>query len=233
MFSATRAARCGRAARPRCRLQRALPAAASPPPQPAAQAGGPSDEDVALVLEAQRVLLLLQTRREMTLPEVRLVLMVEDPRAAARRREFGVEADSGCSRDDVLAALADVAGGRVPADGVALRTLVAELQAWPYLESDLSLRGAGLGGVGGSAQPADGGPAAAGGDGADDDVMEEPAKDLSSYVPKWLGWAAPYIITAIPVFITAATVSRARGVVGRAGAHTSPGTRPQCSSSRR
>lgn len=143
------------------------------------------------MVEAQRVLQLLETRREMTLPEVRLVLMVEDPRAAQRRRQYGLEEDSGCSREDVVEALSAVAAGRVPSDGLALRQLVKELQAWPYLESDVAVFGAGEKRTATAAVQ---------------DAPEE-EKDLSSYLPKWVGFSAVYLISAIPVFITLAVVT--------------------------
>lgn len=73
-------------------------------------------------------------------PQVKLIMGIEDPRAAARREQYGVEDESGASRDDVTAALTEVAAGRVPRDRVAFRQLVAELQAWPYLEQEDTIR---------------------------------------------------------------------------------------------
>lgn len=68
---------------------------------------------------------------------------IEDPRAAARREAYGIEDESGASRDDVVQALMEVSANQVPADRVAFRQLVAELRAWPYLEQEDSLRGTG------------------------------------------------------------------------------------------
>lgn len=65
---------------------------------------------------------------------------IEDPRAAARREQYGIEDESGASRDDITEALEEVAAGRVPRDIVAFRQLVAELQAWPYLEQEDAIR---------------------------------------------------------------------------------------------
>ncbi len=142
--------------------------------------------------------------------------MVEDPRATQRREKYGIEVESGVSRDEILAALTDVQEGRVPADKLALRQLVTELQAWPYLESDDMLRGSGgpspyaeVTNTGLSkaerlaqAQRVQGVAAA-----ADDEPVEAPEKDLSDFLPKWFGYSAVYLISAIPVFITLAVIT--------------------------
>ena len=44
--------------------------------------------------------------------------------------------DSGVSRDELAAALTEVAEGRVPRDRIALRELCREMSEWPY--ADLS-----------------------------------------------------------------------------------------------
>ena len=41
---------------------------------------------------------------------------------------------SGISREEMAAALMDVAEGRIPADRIALRELCKELQQWPALD---------------------------------------------------------------------------------------------------
>jgi hypothetical protein len=141
----------------------------------------------------------------MSLNEVRLVLMVEDPRAAQQREQYGVEVESGVSRGEILAALTDVTQGRVPADKLALRQLVKELQQWPYLENDDMLRGSGpspyaeVTNTGASRQQrmaeAQARASTAGG-GRVDEVEE--AQDLSDFLPKWVGWSSVYLISAIP-----------------------------------
>jgi hypothetical protein len=155
------------------------------------------------VAEAQRVLLLLGERRNMSVNEVRLVLMVEDPRVTQRREQYGVEVESGVSRDDILVALADVQAGVVPRDGLALRQLVAELQAWPYLAGDEALRAA-AGGVSQYAAVTDTGLSKAErlaqakqrASIADDTpaYTETPEKDLSDFLPKWVGFSAVYAV---------------------------------------
>ena len=166
------------------------------------------ETDEQLVEEAQRVLKLLSQRRDMSLNEVRLVLMVEDPRATKRREEYGIEVASGVSRDEILDALTDVSAGRVPQDKLALRQLVTELQNWPYLQNDDLLRGTGpspyaeVTNTGTSkAQRMEEALARSKMDEvAEGEVNEAP--DLSDYLPKWVGFSAVYLISAIPVFIT-------------------------------
>lgn len=161
--------------------------------------------------ESQRVLKLLAERRDMSLNEVRLVLMVEDPRATKRREEYGIEVASGVSREEILAALTDVSAGRIPSDKLALRQLVTELQNWPYLENDDLLRGTGpsqYAEVTNTGASRDQRMAEAQ---ARAEMQEAPsqmqtqtdeAPDLSDYLPKWVGFSAVYLISAIPIFIT-------------------------------
>ena len=40
--------------------------------------------------------------------QTRLAIMIEDPREVERRRQLGIEADIGCSREDLGEALAEV-----------------------------------------------------------------------------------------------------------------------------
>ena len=163
--------------------------------------------------EASRVLNILYTRRDMTPNEVRLVMMIEDPRAARRREVYGIEVESGVSRDDIVAALSDVQAGRVPADRLALEQLVVELQAWPYLEGDEALRVAAgepspyaavtNTGLSEAARRAQAERARA----LDAVANEAPETDLSDYLPKWVGFSAVYLVSAIPVFITIAVLA--------------------------
>ncbi len=51
-------------------------------------------------------------------------------RASARARR---QDESGASRDEVAAALVEVAAGRVPKDRIALRELFSEMTAWPFV----------------------------------------------------------------------------------------------------
>jgi hypothetical protein len=79
------------------------------------------------------VLKLLKNSRDMTVNEVRLTLAIEDPRARDRRK-MDMEDASGVSRDEIAAALMDVAEGKIPTDRIALRELHRELMSWPGLD---------------------------------------------------------------------------------------------------
>ena len=77
----------------------------------------------------------LKALRDMTIAEVRLTISVEDPRARELRL-MGMEDKSGVSRDEMAAALNEVAEGRVPTDRIALRELHREMINWPFLRQD-------------------------------------------------------------------------------------------------
>ena len=67
--------------------------------------------------------------------EAKLVVMIESPEARERRK-LGIEDERGVSRDEMAAALDDVAGGRIPKDRVALKCLYEEMLAWPDLAEE-------------------------------------------------------------------------------------------------
>lgn len=91
-------------------------------------------EDVELVRQIQRVLQLLKKNRDMLFSEVKLIVMIEDPREAERKRLLGLDSSSDVTRDDLVAALEDVNEGRIPEDRLALRMLAEEMINWPNLE---------------------------------------------------------------------------------------------------
>ncbi len=114
-----------------------------------------------LCREVVAVLKVLQTKRDMSISEVKLTVAIEDPRAKERRL-MGIEVSdrcafaavvakqshctsrtcvvrtsqdvSGVSRDEMASALQDVAEGRIPRDRIALRELHKEIAQWPFLE---------------------------------------------------------------------------------------------------
>lgn len=73
----------------------------------------------------------------MTLNEVRLTVAIEDPRARERRL-MGMETSAGVSREEMAAALLEVADGKVPQDRIALRELYKEMTSWPFLDTEES-----------------------------------------------------------------------------------------------
>ena len=102
--------------------------------------------------------------------------------------------------------------GKVPGDRLALQQLVAELQAWPYLEQEEELQAAGAPeGYSPYAEITDTGvplaerrrqAQAAKAREAGELSELEPAKDLSDFLPKWVGYSSIYVVMGIPVFIT-------------------------------
>jgi len=94
-------------------------------------------EDAEYVRQILRVLELLKEKRDMTFSEVRLTIMIEDPREAEQMMQLGVEDARGCTREDMAAALVDVYEGRIPKDRVALRELANEMLNWPKLETEV------------------------------------------------------------------------------------------------
>lgn len=71
------------------------------------------------------------------LREAKLILQIDDPRNDDARK-MGVEDSRGVSRDEMAAALEEVAAGNVPTDRIALRVLHGEMVNWPFLENDAS-----------------------------------------------------------------------------------------------
>lgn len=96
----------------------------------------PQEEDEANCQEILRVLNILKEKRDMSFNEVRLTIMIEDPSEEERRKQFNVENERGCSREDMAAALVDVYEGRIPSDRTVLRELTKEMTLWPNLEDE-------------------------------------------------------------------------------------------------
>ncbi|ONK74880.1 uncharacterized protein A4U43_C03F11070 [Asparagus officinalis] len=65
-------------------------------------------EDLEHVEQIKRVLELLRRNRDMTFGEVKLTIMIEDPRDVERKRLLGIEDPDELTRDDLAAALEDV-----------------------------------------------------------------------------------------------------------------------------
>lgn len=98
----------------------------------------PTPEDLEYVSQIKRVLELLRKNRDMLFGEVKLTIMIEDPREVERKRLLGIDDSDGPTRDDLVAALEEVNEGRVPGNRVALRMLAEELASWPNLEVEVA-----------------------------------------------------------------------------------------------
>eukprot|EP00271_Cylindrocystis_brebissonii_P012280 TRINITY_DN30565_c0_g1_i1.p1 TRINITY_DN30565_c0_g1~~TRINITY_DN30565_c0_g1_i1.p1 ORF type:complete len:264 (-),score=48.93 TRINITY_DN30565_c0_g1_i1:292-1083(-) len=169
------------------------------------------EKDQQDIKDVLRVVELLKVKRDMVFNEIRLAIMIEDPRATERREQLGIEDE--CSRDDLAETLVEVGEGKVPKDRVALRALAEEMRNWPMLEYDNNaLRGQKKElSPYAKVTPTGVDPALAArraGMSAWDLAMEEQAgqnekasEELASTVPKWMGYVALYGFSSLPVVI--------------------------------
>ncbi|XP_021745519.1 ycf3-interacting protein 1, chloroplastic-like isoform X1 [Chenopodium quinoa] len=98
----------------------------------------PTPEDLEYISQIKKVLELLRKNRDMLFGEVKLTIMIEDPREVERRRLIGIDDSDGPTREDLVAALEEVNDGKIPRDRVALRMLAEEMTSWPNLEAEPS-----------------------------------------------------------------------------------------------
>ncbi|TVU34818.1 hypothetical protein EJB05_16670, partial [Eragrostis curvula] len=166
-----------------------------------------SPEDLENIREVKRVLELLQKNRDMTFGEVKLTIMIEDPRDIERKRTLGIEDPDDITRDDLADALVEVNEGRIPENRVALQLLAKEMAEWPDLEVEAP-KGKGKPGKSIYAKATDTGidpeiaakrlnidwDSAADIDGEEDEEEE-------TEVPSAVGYGALYLLTAFPVII--------------------------------
>ncbi|XP_028752746.1 ycf3-interacting protein 1, chloroplastic isoform X1 [Neltuma alba] len=94
----------------------------------------PTPEDLQYIDRIKTVLELLRKNRDMLFGEVKLTIMIEDPREVERRRLLGIEDPDAPTRDDLVAVLEEVNEGKIPKDKAALKMLAEELNSWPNLE---------------------------------------------------------------------------------------------------
>ncbi|KAI4332103.1 hypothetical protein L6164_017040 [Bauhinia variegata] len=94
----------------------------------------PTAEDIEYVSEIERVLDLLKKNRDMLFGEVKLTILIEDPREVERRRLLGLEGPDAPTRDDLVTALEEIQEGKIPKNKAALKMLAAEMVSWPNLE---------------------------------------------------------------------------------------------------
>lgn len=94
-------------------------------------------EDLELVGQIKRVLELLKKNRDMLFGEVKLTILIEDPREVERRRMLGIDDSSAPSREDLVEALEQVNQGNLPENRLALRMLAEEMINWPNLEVEV------------------------------------------------------------------------------------------------
>ncbi|GAX81151.1 hypothetical protein CEUSTIGMA_g8584.t1 [Chlamydomonas eustigma] len=184
-----------------------------------------TDEATRLCAEIFEVLRSLKRTRDMSVAEVKLVVSIEDPRTRERRAQADIEDSRGVSRDEMAAALLEVAEGRVPRDRIALKCLHEEMSEWPFLETTMSGAATDNANAAAEAEALKTAAAAAstspseyasllkGGDtvvrpyimGADLRKGEKP-QGLMDMLPSWVGYGALYGISFIPVLLVIVTV---------------------------
>ncbi|XP_072957362.1 protein CHLOROPLAST ENHANCING STRESS TOLERANCE, chloroplastic [Typha angustifolia] len=163
-------------------------------------------EDLENIREIKRVLELLKTNRDMLFGEVKLTIMIEDPRDIERKRLLGIEDPDDLTRDDLAAALEDVNEGRIPENRAALRLLAKEMTEWPDLEVEVQKK---------KSRPTKSLYAKATDTGVDlqtaakrlnidwdtaaDIESEDESEDIE--VPSAVGYGALYLVTALPLLI--------------------------------
>ncbi|XP_062096418.1 ycf3-interacting protein 1, chloroplastic [Humulus lupulus] len=166
-------------------------------------------EDLEYVGQIKRVLELLRKNRDMLFSEVKLTIMIEDPRDVERRRLLGIEEQDGPTREDLAAVLEEVNEGKIPENRVALRLLAEEMIQWPNLEVEAEKK-----------KPSKSLYAKATDTGIDPreaarrlnmewdtaaEIEDGDAKEETE-VPAALGYGALYLVTAFPVIIGVSVV---------------------------
>ncbi|KAF8751351.1 hypothetical protein HU200_012234 [Digitaria exilis] len=176
-----------------------------PGPPVSSEQAEASPEDLENIREIKRVLELLEKNRDMTFGEVKLTIMIEDPRDIERKRTLGIEDPDEITRDELADALVEVYEGQIPENRVALQLLAKEMAEWPDLEVEAP-KGKSKLGKSVYAKATDTGidPEAAAkrlnldwDSAADIDGEEEEETE----VPSAVGYGALYLLTAFPVII--------------------------------
>ncbi|XP_051113586.1 ycf3-interacting protein 1, chloroplastic [Andrographis paniculata] len=94
----------------------------------------PDPQDLEYVSQIKTVLELLRKNRDMLFDEVKLTIMIEDPRDVERKRLLGIDDENAPTREDLADALVQVNEGKIPEDREALQMLAEEMLGWPNLE---------------------------------------------------------------------------------------------------
>ncbi|KAF7801311.1 ycf3-interacting protein 1, chloroplastic [Senna tora] len=164
----------------------------------------PTPQDLENIDQIKRVLELLRKNRDMLFGEVKLTIMIEDPREVERRRLLGIEDPDGPTRDDLVAVLEEVNEGKIPEDKAALQMLAEELSSWPNLEVEAQ-----------KTKPSKSLYAKATDTGINPEVaakrlnidwdtaaeIEDTPVSDDTEVPPAVGYGALYLVTAFPVII--------------------------------
>ncbi|CAL5197297.1 unnamed protein product [Lathyrus oleraceus] len=169
----------------------------------------PTPQDLEYIAQIKRVLELLKKNRDMLFGEVKLTIMIEDPRDVERKRLLGIEDLDGPTRDDLVTALEEVNEGKIPKDKVVLQMLAEEMNAWPNLEVEIKKK-----------KPKKSLYAKTTDTGIDPKVVakrlnidwdvaaeiEDVDTDDETEVPSVLGYGALYLVSAFPIIIGTRTM---------------------------
>eukprot|EP00244_Chara_vulgaris_P003082 TRINITY_DN1551_c0_g1_i5.p1 TRINITY_DN1551_c0_g1~~TRINITY_DN1551_c0_g1_i5.p1 ORF type:complete len:191 (+),score=51.12 TRINITY_DN1551_c0_g1_i5:244-816(+) len=179
------------------------------------------DEDKRDVENILRMVEKLKVKRDMTVNEIRLTIMIEDPRVAAERAEMAIENE--IPREEMADALLEVCEGR-PVERRVLRGLAKEMVEWPDLDDDEEV-GGGEGTTSGGKQKSAGvSPYAAITDTGIDPVVaqrvarqefdeaanvgpSEETKELGDILPPWVGYGFLYTLSSVPFIIVVVVVA--------------------------
>ncbi|PKI71221.1 hypothetical protein CRG98_008396 [Punica granatum] len=145
----------------------------------------------------------------MLFSEVRLTILIEDPREVERRRLLGIEDPDAPTREDLVAALDQVNEGKVPDNRLALRVLAEEMSQWPNLEVEAPKK-----------KPSKSLYAKATDTGVDPKVaakrlnidwdsaaeIDDSDANDEAEVPPAVGYGALYLVTAFPIIIGVSVV---------------------------
>ncbi|KNA13458.1 hypothetical protein SOVF_116430 isoform B [Spinacia oleracea] len=170
----------------------------------------PTPEDLEYIAQIKRVLKLLKKNRDMLFGEVKLTIMIEDPREVERRRLVGIDDSDGPTREDLAAVLEEVNEGKIPRDRDALRILAEEMINWPNLEAEPSKKTTKNKSLYAKATDTGIDPVVAAKrlniDWDSAAEIEPPKTSDESDVPPILGYGALYLVTGFPVIIGVSVV---------------------------
>ncbi|KFK31621.1 hypothetical protein AALP_AA6G136700 [Arabis alpina] len=162
-------------------------------------------EDLKYVNEIKRVLELLRRNRDMLFSEVKLTIMIEDPRELEKRRLLGIEEEDAPSREDLAEALEQVNDGKIPKDRLTLQMLYEEMIRWPNLEVEVSKKQRGKSLYAKSTDTGIDPKEAAKRLKVDWDsaaaIEEVDVEDDTGVVKKTMGYGALYLVSSFPVII--------------------------------
>ncbi|KAI3781483.1 hypothetical protein L2E82_11498 [Cichorium intybus] len=171
--------------------------------------GDPDPQDLEYVSQIKRVLELLKKNRDMLFSEVKLTVMIEDPREVERKRLLGIDDADTPTREDLAAVLEEVNEGKIPRDRFALQMLAEEMIQWPNLEVEATKKGKRKSLYAKATDTGIDPEVAAKKLNIDWDtaaeIEEEEGSDESD-VPSAVGYGALYLVTAFPVIIGVSVV---------------------------